>query len=180
MSGPSVLMRLLAREAEAWGIRFGKPQIDVAAVRNQEFKIVETMAPADRSMSEARPAATTSPGAGTRRRPAISGSPGEARDLVEAVAECGRGALREQELLRPAGGHRCGRVEEEVDRDVLFLDVQLDEQLLEACVQVPVEAAQVVTERFPAVPGIERTQTLTAFRAYSRRDLEQAWDIGVE
>ena len=40
--------------------------------------------------------------------------------------------------------------------------------------------AQVVTERFPAVEGIERTQTLTAFRAYSRRDLEQAWDIGVE
>jgi DNA-binding Lrp family transcriptional regulator len=40
--------------------------------------------------------------------------------------------------------------------------------------------AEVVTERFPAVPGIERTQTLTAFRAYSRHDLEQAWDIGVE
>jgi hypothetical protein len=29
------------------------------------------------------------------------------------------------------------------------------------------------------VTGIERTQTLTAFRAYSRNDLEQAWDIGV-
>lgn len=40
--------------------------------------------------------------------------------------------------------------------------------------------ARVVTEQFPQVPGIERTQTLTAFRAYSRRDLEQAWDIGVE
>lgn len=40
--------------------------------------------------------------------------------------------------------------------------------------------ARVVTENFPLVPGIERTQTLTAFRAYSRRDLEQAWDIGVE
>lgn len=40
--------------------------------------------------------------------------------------------------------------------------------------------AQVVTERFPAVPGITRTQTLTAFRAYSRKDLEQAWDIGIE
>jgi len=36
-----------------------------------------------------------------------------------------------------------------------------------------------VTEKFPAVKGIERTQTLTAFRAYSRNDLEQAWDIGV-
>jgi hypothetical protein len=28
--------------------------------------------------------------------------------------------------------------------------------------------------------GIQRTQTLTAFRAYSRKDLQQAWDIGVE
>ncbi|MDX2183570.1 MAG: Lrp/AsnC ligand binding domain-containing protein [Gemmatimonadaceae bacterium] len=42
------------------------------------------------------------------------------------------------------------------------------------------QIARVVTENFPLVPGIERTQTLTAFRAYSRRDLEQAWDIGVE
>ena len=42
------------------------------------------------------------------------------------------------------------------------------------------QIAEVVTERFPAVPGIERTQTLTAFRMYSKKDLEQAWDIGVE
>ena len=41
------------------------------------------------------------------------------------------------------------------------------------------QIADVVTEKFPAVPGIERTQTLTAFRAYSKKDLEQAWDIGV-
>ena len=40
--------------------------------------------------------------------------------------------------------------------------------------------AQVVTEEFPRVPGLERTQTLTAFRAYSKKDLQQAWDIGVE
>jgi DNA-binding Lrp family transcriptional regulator len=40
--------------------------------------------------------------------------------------------------------------------------------------------AHVVTEEFPKVPGIRATQTMTAFRAYSRRDLEQAWDIGVE
>ena len=39
--------------------------------------------------------------------------------------------------------------------------------------------AEVVTERFPAVAGMTRTQTLTAFRAYSKGDLEQAWDIGV-
>lgn len=41
------------------------------------------------------------------------------------------------------------------------------------------QIAEVVTERFPAVNGIVRTQTLTAFRAYSKNDLEQAWDIGV-
>lgn len=38
--------------------------------------------------------------------------------------------------------------------------------------------AEVVTERFPAVAGTIRTQTLTAFRAYSRGDVEQAWDFG--
>ena len=53
---------------------------------------------------------------------------------------------------------------------------------LVAIVRVPeYEAiAKVVTEHFPTVPGIQRTQTLTAFRAYSRKDLEQAWDIGVD
>jgi len=40
--------------------------------------------------------------------------------------------------------------------------------------------AKVVTEIFPTVPGLQRTQTLTAFRAYSKKDLQQAWDIGVE
>jgi DNA-binding Lrp family transcriptional regulator len=42
------------------------------------------------------------------------------------------------------------------------------------------QIARVVTEEFPKVPGLQRTQTLTAFRAYSRKDLQQAWDIGVE
>lgn len=53
---------------------------------------------------------------------------------------------------------------------------------LVAIVKVPThdQIAQVVTEQFPGVPGIIRTQTLTAFRAYSKRDLEQAWDIGLE
>jgi DNA-binding Lrp family transcriptional regulator len=51
---------------------------------------------------------------------------------------------------------------------------------LVAIVRVPEyqQIAEVVTERFPAVSGILRTQTLTAFRAYSRGDVEQAWDIG--
>jgi len=53
---------------------------------------------------------------------------------------------------------------------------------LVAIVRVPQldDIANVVTEEFTKVPGIVRTQTLTAFRAYSKKDLEQAWDIGVE
>jgi DNA-binding Lrp family transcriptional regulator len=53
---------------------------------------------------------------------------------------------------------------------------------LVAIVKVPEydRIAHVVTEVFPTVPGLQRTQTLTAFRAYSKKDLEQAWDIGVE
>ncbi|NUO65090.1 MAG: Lrp/AsnC ligand binding domain-containing protein [Gemmatimonadaceae bacterium] len=42
------------------------------------------------------------------------------------------------------------------------------------------QIARVVTEVFPTIPGLLRTTTLTAFRAYSRKDLEQAWDIGLE
>lgn len=51
---------------------------------------------------------------------------------------------------------------------------------LVAIVRVPQyeDIARVVTEAFPKVPGLERTQTLTAFRAYSKKDTQQAWDIG--
>jgi DNA-binding Lrp family transcriptional regulator len=42
------------------------------------------------------------------------------------------------------------------------------------------DLAEVVTERMVALEGILRTQTMMAFKAYSREDLEQAWDIGVE
>jgi len=42
------------------------------------------------------------------------------------------------------------------------------------------DIAHVVTEEFPKVPGLRRTTTLTAFRAYSKRDLEQGFNIGVE
>lgn len=40
------------------------------------------------------------------------------------------------------------------------------------------QIAKVVTETFPTVPGLQRTQTLTAFRAYSKKDTQQAWDMG--
>jgi len=42
------------------------------------------------------------------------------------------------------------------------------------------DLAEVVTERMIALEAITRTQTMMAFKAYSREDLEQAWDIGVE
>ena len=53
---------------------------------------------------------------------------------------------------------------------------------LVAIVRVPQyeDIARVVTEAFPKVPGLRRTQTLTAFRAYSKNDTQQAWDIGTE
>jgi DNA-binding Lrp family transcriptional regulator len=42
------------------------------------------------------------------------------------------------------------------------------------------DLANVVTERMIALSDITHTQTMMAFKAYSREDLEQAWDIGVE
>jgi DNA-binding Lrp family transcriptional regulator len=40
--------------------------------------------------------------------------------------------------------------------------------------------ADLVAGQVQKVPGIEATNTLIAFRAYSRRDLEAMWDIGNE
>ncbi len=37
--------------------------------------------------------------------------------------------------------------------------------------------AQIVTEEIAQVTGIERTYTLTAFRVYSRQDMDRAWDM---
>lgn len=50
---------------------------------------------------------------------------------------------------------------------------------LVAIVRVPEyeQVARVVTEEIAKISGIERTNTLTAFRVYSRQDLERAWDM---
>lgn len=40
--------------------------------------------------------------------------------------------------------------------------------------------ADVVTEKLRALGGIEQTQTLIAFKSYSRSDLERMWEIGLE
>lgn len=50
---------------------------------------------------------------------------------------------------------------------------------LVAIVRVPEYdgVARVVTEEIAKITGIERTYTLTAFRVYSKQDLERAWDM---
>lgn len=42
------------------------------------------------------------------------------------------------------------------------------------------EMEQLVTRELVKVPGILDTETLTAFRAYSRHDLEAAFSLGFE
>jgi DNA-binding Lrp family transcriptional regulator len=42
------------------------------------------------------------------------------------------------------------------------------------------DLADLVAGRIQAVPGIQATNTLIAFRSYSRRSLEAMWDIGNE
>ena len=37
--------------------------------------------------------------------------------------------------------------------------------------------AEVVAEKLARVPGLERTNTLVAFRVYSKQDLESAFDM---
>ena len=54
------------------------------------------------------------------------------------------------------------------------------EYSIPALADIPTAAnlADVVTRRIAALPGIDETTTLVAFRAYSRHDLEAIWDIG--
>ena len=42
------------------------------------------------------------------------------------------------------------------------------------------QIAQLVPGRLAKIEGITRTQTMMAFKCYSRRDLEEMWEIGVE
>jgi len=45
-------------------------------------------------------------------------------------------------------------------------------------VRDPAEVAEVVTQRFADLPGIEKTQTLVAFEVFSQHDLEAMFSIG--
>jgi DNA-binding Lrp family transcriptional regulator len=40
------------------------------------------------------------------------------------------------------------------------------------------DLADLVTDKLAGLAGIKRTETLTAFRAYSKRDLGLMWDVG--
>lgn len=42
------------------------------------------------------------------------------------------------------------------------------------------DLAAVVTEHMVRIASIVKTNTLMAFQCYSKADLQQAWDIGVE
>jgi DNA-binding Lrp family transcriptional regulator len=42
------------------------------------------------------------------------------------------------------------------------------------------DLAKVVTEKIARVPGVERTQTLVAFKVYSRHDVESMFSVGFE
>lgn len=42
------------------------------------------------------------------------------------------------------------------------------------------ELNDLVTERLAKIEGIAETQTLIAFRCYSRKDVQSMWDIGLE
>ena len=45
-------------------------------------------------------------------------------------------------------------------------------------VRSPEEVREVVTQRFAAIPGIRRTQTMVAFEVFSQHDLEALFSIG--
>ncbi|GAB4210486.1 MAG: Lrp/AsnC ligand binding domain-containing protein [Roseiflexaceae bacterium] len=41
------------------------------------------------------------------------------------------------------------------------------------------QLADAVTEGLSKIPGVQRTETILAFRRFSTKDLEAAWDIGI-
>jgi DNA-binding Lrp family transcriptional regulator len=40
--------------------------------------------------------------------------------------------------------------------------------------------AEIVPEKIAQVPGVARTETMVAFRAYSNYDLDRAWSLGFD
>ena len=42
------------------------------------------------------------------------------------------------------------------------------------------QLADVVADKILKMPGVAKTQTLIAFKSYSREDLQRMWEIGME
>ena len=81
------------------------------------------------------------------------------RDRVNAVAELLAATEGVSEVYSVAGQH-----------DLVAMVRARDNQAL----------ADLVTGRLLPVPGITRTETLIAFRVYSRYDLEHLFSVGME
>jgi len=81
------------------------------------------------------------------------------RDMIPETAEALTGLDGVAEVYSVAGPFDL----------VAVIRVKANEQL-----------AEIVTEHMLKLKGIERTQTLIAFRAYSRYDLERMFSIGMD
>src|SRR5262249_28048970 len=89
------------------------------------------------------------------------GDDAHAIEVREAhVRERRADALRVAELRRVraalavrAEGHRRRRIDDEVDREILFLFVQAEQKLVEALVDVPIEITEVVSGLILAMVG---------------------------
>lgn len=88
--------------------------------------------------------------------------------LVMLNVEPGRVSALAEELLTIEGVTEVYSVAGPYDL-VVIVRVREHEQL-----------SDLVTERIASQLGIEHSETLIAFRAYAKRDLELMWDIGVD
>src|SRR5690606_14730060 len=69
------------------------------------------------------------------------------------VAQRHRSLLHEQELVGVAAVGRAGGVDDDVDREVLFFEKELEKEAVEAAVDVPVDVADVITDDVRPVIG---------------------------
>ncbi len=92
--------------------------------------------------------------------------------MVSAIVliECAKGSVNEtaEALAEMKGISEVYSVAGRVDL-VAVIRVADNEQL-----------AEIVTNHMLRVPGIQKTETLIAFRVFSRHDLEQMFSIGAE
>ena len=88
--------------------------------------------------------------------------------IVLLTVEPGRVRTLAEELLTIDGVTECYSVAGPFDL-VAMVRVREHEQL-----------SDLVTEKIASHAGVESTETLIAFRAFSKRDLAAVWDIGID